>query len=185
MTNPTYKRIQNENPQEETRIGNPISLTPNESPKELGTLDAVTIGLGATLGGATSGMAIGMVAGPVGAAIGAAIGAVAGGFAGKSVGVLIDPTIDDNWLRDEFSRRPYVRQGQTFEEYVPIYQFGARSESSNLNRTFEEVEADLMQEYESSGYNEMMPWDAAKPAISDAYGRAGKLRWERASRTPA
>ena len=184
MTSPTVKRKQIENPQE-CRIGNPIAVTPNESPKELGTLDAVTIGLGATLGGATSGMAIGMVAGPVGAAIGAAIGAVAGGFAGKGIGELIDPTIDDNWLRDEFPKRPYVREGQTFEEYVPIYQFGARSESSNVGRTFEDVEADLIQNYETSGYKEIMPWDAAKSAISDAYGRAGKLRRERASRPPA
>jgi hypothetical protein len=38
--------------------------------------------------------------GPVGTATGVAAGAIAGGLAGKGIGELIDPTTEDNWLRD-------------------------------------------------------------------------------------
>ena len=57
------------------------------------------------------------VAGPVGAAVGAAAGAVAGGLAGKGIGELIDPTTEDNWLRDHFKSRPYVEKGDDFEHF--------------------------------------------------------------------
>jgi hypothetical protein len=32
---------------------------------------------------------------------------------------MIDPTTEDNWLRDNFSSRPYVQKGETFETYHP------------------------------------------------------------------
>ena len=143
----------------------------------------IETGIGAAVGGVASGMAVGMVAGPVGAAIGAVVGAVAGGYAGKGVGELIDPTTEDNWLRDEFPKRPYVRQGQTFEEYTPVYQFGGRSEANHTGRSFDEVEVDVKKEYELSGHNKTMPWGTAKPAVSDAYNRSCQLRKDRGCKT--
>jgi len=56
-------------------------------------------------------------------------GAIAGGLAGKGVGELIDPTTEDNWLRDNYKTRPYVREGDTFETHVPAYRYGATAES--------------------------------------------------------
>ena len=32
---------------------------------------------------------------------------------------MIDPTTEDNWLRDNSSSRPYVQKGETFETYHP------------------------------------------------------------------
>ena len=149
---------------------------------ELGTLDAVNAGVGAVMGGAASGIAVGMVAGPIGAAAGAVIGAVAGGFAGVEVGKMIDPTTEDDWLQKEFKNRPYVKPQQTFQDYVPTYQFGSHAEAAYMGRTFEEVEADVENEFELSGRNEMMPWGEAKPAIADAFNRARELRQLRSNR---
>src|SRR5690349_9793555 len=87
------------------RNPDPITDQPGSHPIETG--------IGAAVAGAASGLAVGSVAGPVGAAIGAAAGAVAGGLAGKGVGELIDPTTEDNWLRDNFGSRPYVKKGET------------------------------------------------------------------------
>src|SRR5271156_863941 len=92
------------------RNADPLTNAPGSHPIETG--------IGAAAVGAASAMAVGAVTGPVGAAIGAAVGAVAGGYAGKGVGEMIDPTIDDNWLRDNFSSRPYVKKGETFDTYV-------------------------------------------------------------------
>ncbi len=52
------------------------------------------------------------IAGPVTAAVGAALGAVAGGLAGKGLGELIDPTTEDNWLRDNSTRGPMSRRAR-------------------------------------------------------------------------
>ena len=81
------------------------------------------------MAGAASGLAVGAVAGPVAAAVGAAVGAVAGGYAGKGVGELIDPTTEDNWLRDHFMSRPYAKEGDKYEDFFPAFRYGALAES--------------------------------------------------------
>jgi hypothetical protein len=151
-------------------------------PSELGVLDAVSAAVGTVLGGTVSGAAVGMVAGPIGAAAGAAVGAVAGGFAGLEAAKLIDPTTEDDWLRKEFRKRPYVQEHSKFEDYIPLYQFGARAEAKYSQRAFEDVEADVRNEYELSGRNEMMPWGDARPAIVDAFTRSANLRNGREAR---
>ena len=75
------------------RNPDPITNAPGSHPIETG--------VGAVIGGVASGMAVGMVGGPVGAVVGAIVGgAAAGGLAGKGVGELIDPTTEDNWIRE-------------------------------------------------------------------------------------
>jgi hypothetical protein len=158
-----------------SRNPDPITDTPGSHPIETGA--------GAALGGAVSGFAVGMATGPVGAVAGAVLGAVAGGYAGKGVGEMIDPTTEDNWLRDTFADRPYVREGEVYDDYEGVYRFGGTSEGRYVGRSFDQVEADLRKEYELSGKNEMMPWGAAKPAVADAYNRACQLRSARGSAT--
>ena len=155
------------------RNADPITDTPGSHPIETG--------IGAALAGAASGIAVGAVAGPLGAAIGAAVGAVAGGYAGKGVGELIDPTTEDNWLRDEFAKRPYVKPGEAFDDYTSLYQFGGRAESMHAGHSFEDVETHVRKEYENSSHHATIPWGAAKPAISDAYNRSGQLRKNRSN----
>src|SRR5436309_1044233 len=82
------------------RNADPITGAPGSHPIETG--------IGAAAAGAATGMAVGAFTGPVGAAVGAAVGAVAGGFAGKGIGEMIDPTLQDDWLRDNFDSRPYI-----------------------------------------------------------------------------
>ena len=81
------------------RNPDPITDVPGSHPIETG--------IGAVLGGAASGMAVGtLTAGPLGAVAGAIIGgAAAGGLAGKGIGELIDPTTEDNWIREYFGRK--------------------------------------------------------------------------------
>ncbi len=78
----------------------------------------VGVGLGAAGAGA-AGAAIGSVVGPIGTAVGAVIGAVAGGLAGKGMAEAIDPTIEDSYWRDNYSTRPYVAQGNSYDDFAP------------------------------------------------------------------
>jgi hypothetical protein len=141
----------------------PISGTPGAHP--------VGTGVGAAIGGAAAGAATGTVAGPVGTVIGAAVGAVLGGLAGKSVAESIDPTVEDAYWRDNYSRRPYVESGTTYNDYGPAYGYGVSEFARDPDRSFDEVEPELRRNWESRRGESALDWDRAKPAARDAWQR--------------
>ena len=94
-----------------SRNADPITDEPGAHPIETG--------IGAAIAGAASGLAVGAVAGPMAAAVGAAAGAIAGGYAGKGIGEFIDPTTDDDWLRDHFVLAPTSRKATTSKISLP------------------------------------------------------------------
>ena len=152
------------------RNPDPITNAPGAHPIETG--------LGAAAAGAASGLAVGAVAGPVGAAVGAAVGAVAGGLAGNGVGEFIDPTTEDNWLRDNHRSRPYVKAGDTFDTHVPAYRYGAVAEAKYGDQPYDAVEEQLRSGWSNPG----MTWQRATPAVRDAYERSCAIRKQRAAR---
>jgi hypothetical protein len=153
------------------RNADPITNAPGSHPIETG--------IGAAAAGAATGMAVGAFTGPVGAAVGAAVGAVVGGYAGKGVGEMIDPTTEDNWLRDNFNSRPYVQKGETFETYHPAYHYGAEAESRYGDDDFDALEPDLQEEWDAKRATPM-PWERARGAVKDSYERTVELRKTRA-----
>ncbi len=161
-------------PPQGDRNPDPITDAPGSHPVETG--------VGAAIGGAASGMAVGAVAGPVGAAVGAALGAVAGGLAGKGVGELIDPTTEDNWLRDNYDSRPYVRTGDTFETHVPAYRYGAEAEAAYGEEPWDTVEPRLRDDWAARNCCDL-EWDRANGAVRDAYERSAYLRKQRGAKS--
>jgi uncharacterized protein (TIGR02271 family) len=158
-------------PPEGRRNPDPVTDQPGSHPIETG--------IGAAVGGAASGLAVGAVAGPIGAAVGAAVGAVAGGLAGKGVGEVIDPTTEDNWLRDSFESRPYVKKGETYEKYREAYRYGGAAVPRYDGRTFDEVEDELKRGWGTAKEHSGMTWGHAREAVRDAYDRTIQLREER------
>jgi hypothetical protein len=158
-------------PPKGNRNADPITDEPGSHPIETG--------IGAAAAGAATGLAVGAFAGPVGAAVGAAVGAVAGGLAGKGVGEMIDPTTDDNWLRDNFASRPYVKKGDTFDTFTPAYRYGAEIESKYRTLEFGKLEEELRREWPNR--NIPLPWERARGAVQDSYERTMQLRQERAA----
>jgi hypothetical protein len=155
-----------------SRNPDPITDAPGSHPIETG--------IGAAVAGAASGMAVGAVAGPIAAAVGAAAGAVAGGYAGKGIGELIDPTTEDNWLRDHFESRPYVEEGDNFEDFCPAFRYGALAESKYGDAGIDLMDEQLQRDWEASK-DSAMPWTKAKGAVHDAYNRAVQIRKEQSS----
>src|SRR4030095_9317710 len=74
-------------------------------------------------GGAAAGAASGAVGGPVGSAVGAVVGGVAGGLAGKGAAEAVNPTVEDTYWRQNYSTRPYVTTGATYDTYQPAYRY--------------------------------------------------------------
>lgn len=138
----------------------PITGTPGAHP--------VGTGVGAA-GGAAAGAAIGTIAGPVGAAVGLVTGAVVGGLAGKGVAEKIDPTVEDSYWRENYTRQPYVDKNLSYGTYQPAYKTGYEGYGRYRGKKFEEVESDLQRDYERTKGNTNLTWDKAKLATRDAW----------------
>ncbi len=164
MTNVTQNQIRKEN--EHANL-DPISGAPGAHP--------VGTGLGAAAGGIAAGAAIGTVAGPVGTVIGAAVGAVVGGLAGKGVAEMIDPTAEEAYWHDNYVSRPYVASGATFDDYGPAYRYGVDSYGKFDGRNFDEIETELMDDWESARGSSRLSWEDARHATRDSWQRVGTL----------
>lgn len=126
-------------------------------------------GLGAAAGGVAVGALAGSIAGPVGAVVGAAIGAVAGGLAGGGIADAIDTAAEEGYWRDNFSSRPYVKGGSSFEDYGPAYRFGVDSYARLGDHSFEQAEPELEREWERAKGGSQLSWASAKDATRDAW----------------
>lgn len=141
----------------------PITGAPGSHP--------VGVGVGSAGAGTAGAVIGGLVGGPVGAAIGAAIGSVAGGMAGKGVAESINPTVEDAYWRENYSKRPYVQAGTDYAALQPAYQHGWEARSRYAGKAFNDVEPDLRRDWEGSQYGSRLGWDKAKGAVRDAWDR--------------
>ena len=155
------------------RNPDPITDSPGSHPIETG--------IGAVLGGAASGLAVGALASgpmaPVGAVIGAIVGgAAAGGLAGKGIGELIDPTTEDNWLRELFKDRTH-RTADDETHAREAYRYGWGSEGRHSGRTFAQAELDL-----EKGWRQQYPtrvWDDHRDHVRAGYEKGRDLNGTR------
>ena len=132
----------------------------------------VGTGVGAA-GGAAAGAAAGAaVGGPAGALVGGTVGALAGGAAGHAAGEALDPTVEAQYWRENYSRRPYYEPGTDFSTYEPAYRYGWESatDPTYQNLGFDEAEPRLR-----SGWDRGSPgrhWHRSRDAVRDAWDRA-------------
>jgi len=131
----------------------------------------VGTGVGALLGGAAAGAATGTVAGPVGTVIGAAVGAVVGGLAGKGIAESVDPSREDAYWRDNYSSRPYVDAGSSYDDFGPAYAYGVNSYGTHAGRDWDDVEPELSNRWNVMRGESSLDWDRAKHATKDAWHR--------------
>ena len=138
--------------------------------KDRGTGTGAVVGgvTGGVAGGAIAGALAGGVTGPVGAAIGAAAGAVVGALAGRAKA---DPAVEDNYWRDNYSSRPYVTSGASYDDYGPAYRHGVEAHTRYPGRQFDEIESDLGRDWSTTRGTSSLEWDKAKHASRDAWGR--------------
>jgi len=162
MNQGNIKKTENPNPKGTDANRDPITGTPGAHP--------VGTGVGAA-GGAAAGAAIGAVGGPVGAAVGLVVGAVAGGLAGKGVAEKIDPTVEDDYWRNNYSKQKYVEPKASYDTYRPAYRTGYEGYTRYPGKKFEEVESDLQRDYEQGKGDARLEWDKAKLATRDAWQR--------------
>src|SRR5215207_4403124 len=122
----------------------------------------VGTGIGAT-GGAVAGAAAGSIGGPIGVAVGGVVGAVVGGLAGKAAGEAVNPTAEEAYWRENYSKEPYYEQGRSFDDYAPAYRLGLTGRS-RYEDDWEAAEPRLASEWESARGGSSLDWKQAQPA---------------------
>ena len=141
----------------------PITGAPGSHP--------VGTGLGAAAGGAVAGAAAGAVGGPIGAVAGAAVGAVVGGLAGKGVAEGLNPTLEDAYWRDNYTKEPYYVEGRTYDDYAPAYRTGYEARTRYAGRSWSDVESDVERDYYANRGNGRLEWQDARDATRAAWHR--------------
>lgn len=146
----------------------PITGAPGSHP--------VGVGVGGAAGGAAGALA-GAVFGPIGLLVGATVGTIAGASAGKGVAESIDPTAEREYWRGEYVSRDYIDKSRDYDtHYAPAYEYGAASRGKYADRTWDAaLESDLARDWGTQRSTSELDWDAAQPAVKDA--------WERSDRT--
>jgi len=147
----------------------PITDAPGSHPIETG--------IGAALVGAAGGVAAGALGGPVGAVIGGIIGgAVAGGYAGKGVGELIDPTTEDDRIREYLLHRTENPFDRKPEDYREAYRYGTLAGERYSGRSFDEIDSQLSLDWPGARGASPLDWHEARDAARYAYGRTTSHR---------
>ncbi|MDP2817000.1 MAG: PA2169 family four-helix-bundle protein [Polaromonas sp.] len=130
----------------------------------------VGTGLGAAAGGAAAGAAAGAFGGPVGAVAGAVVGAVVGGLGGKAVAEAINPTAEEAYWRDQYTKEPYYQSGRSYDDYAPAYRLGLYGRS-NRTGTFDDAQSDLSVYWDSKKDRSTLSWPEAEAASRAAWTR--------------
>ena len=75
----------------------------------------------------------------------------------------------DVYWRDKFSERPYVKPGSSFDDYGPAYRYGVEVVRRYEDKSFDEVEAEMREEWLRARGSSKLDWDDAKHPVRDAW----------------
>jgi hypothetical protein len=98
------------------------------------------------------------------------VGGVAGGLAGKGVAESVNPTEEEAYWRETYSRRPYAAN-RTYDELAPAYRYGWESRTRYADRHWNDAESDLERGWDKAKMNTKLGWQEAKDATRDAWNR--------------
>lgn len=74
-------------------------------------------------------------------------------------------------FKDGLVQAPYYSTGRIWEDYVPAYRFGQRSQRRHAGLRFEDVEAQLEREWDGARDQSRLGWVEARGAVEDAWSR--------------
>lgn len=89
----------------------------------------------------------------------------------NSSSLSIDPDAEEAYWRENYSSRPYIIHGATFNEYRPAFRFGVHAYGRHEDHSFEHAEPDLMRDWDHVKGMSSLSWEGARPAVSDAWRR--------------
>ena len=97
--------------------------------------------------------------------------ATAGKLMLRGVAEAINPKFEDEYWRESYASRNYVREGEDYETFAPAYRYGWESYSLYPHTRFDELEPELRRGWERSEWNAGLAWERAREAVRDAWRR--------------
>lgn len=160
-------------PRERDANRDPMTKEPGAHP--------VGTGVGATAGGAAgaaAGAAVGAATGtaaggPIGTGVGIVAGAIAGGLGGKAVAEKVNPTQEEAYWRENYSKEPYYDRNYEYSDYKGAYQTGYEGYGrwGGKGKRFEDLEPEMRKDYEARYGQSRLKWDQARHASRAAWSR--------------
>lgn len=83
---------------------------------------------------------------------------------------------EEAYWRENYSSRPYVMRGATFYEYRPACRYGVDAHRRFAGRSFEEVEPELMRDWDRVKGTSSLTWEDARHAARDSWQHLSDLR---------
>ena len=167
---------------EQARQPNRDPLTNEPGAHMVGTsLGATAGGLAGAMAGMAASAATGVAAGtvmggPIGGAVGLVAGAVVGGMLGSAAGEALNPTEETLHWSSTYTKEPYYNSDYAYDDYSPAYRTGAEGFDNHPDRTFDEIESHLQDEYILNRGRSRLGWDDARPAMLAAWERRRQFR---------
>jgi hypothetical protein len=93
------------------------------------------------------------------------------GLIGKGIAEAIDPTAEEAYWSQNYTREPYYERGYTFSDYHPGYRTGWEGRARYEGRTFDEVEKDLEFDYARNRGKSRLEWEKNRHAARAAWER--------------
>jgi hypothetical protein len=78
---------------------------------------------------------------------------------------------EENYWREQHAKQPYADKERPFEEYAPAYRTGAEAAQKYPGKKFEDIEDEVILDYERSPAGAVLPWDHARHAVHAAWAR--------------
>jgi len=83
----------------------------------------------------------------------------------------IDPTAEEAYWSQNYTREPYYERGYSFADYHPGYRTGWEGRVRYQGRTFDEVENDLEFDYARNRGKSRLEWEKNRHAARAAWER--------------
>ena len=83
----------------------------------------------------------------------------------------IAPSFEDEYWRDIYKTRPYIRPDVKYEEYEPAYQYGWASRNRYGELNWDEIEEDMERNWHKNQGPSKLSWSDVKSAVRDAWHR--------------
>lgn len=95
----------------------------------------------------------------------------AGGLTKAGVLDTLDPVVEHGFWQSTYYSRPYIKEGDSYEQFGPAYQYGWESRVFYDPRTFAEVELFLIRDWSAHQGKSNLSWDKARQAVRDSWNR--------------
>jgi hypothetical protein len=78
---------------------------------------------------------------------------------------------EEKYWREQHPNQPYADEKIPFEKYAPAYRTGAEAAEKYPGKHFEEIEDDVILDYQRARVGAALPWDHARHAVHAAWAK--------------